>query len=68
LTVVYGGPNSQLVDMKLSMDEADRMAYYQFIHVTVDSRGTGFKGRKFKTIISKHLGKYEVKDQITAAK
>lgn len=54
--------------MKLSMDEADKMASNQFIHVTVDSRGTGFKGRKFKTTINKHLGKYEVQDQITAAK
>jgi dipeptidyl aminopeptidase/acylaminoacyl peptidase len=68
LTLVYGGPNSQLVKMKLSMDEADKMASNQFIHVTVDSRGTGFKGRKFKTTINKHLGKYEVQDQITAAK
>ncbi len=39
-----------------------------FIIACVDGRGTGFKGRDFKKITQKELGKYEVEDQIAAAK
>lgn len=39
-----------------------------FITAVVDGRGTGFKGRKYRAVVSKHLGKYEVQDQITAAR
>ncbi len=34
----------------------------------VDGRGTGLKGRDFKKMTQKELGKYEVEDQIAAAK
>ena len=34
----------------------------------IDGRGTGFKGRDFKKVTQKELGKYEVEDQIAAAK
>jgi len=38
------------------------------IVVCVDGRGTGFKGRDFKKMTQKELGKYEVEDQVAAAK
>ncbi|WP_431167899.1 prolyl oligopeptidase family serine peptidase, partial [Tenacibaculum halocynthiae] len=36
--------------------------------VCIDGRGTGFKGADFKKVTQKELGKYEVEDQIEAAK
>ncbi|MGK0324097.1 MAG: dipeptidyl-peptidase-4 [Psychroserpens sp.] len=36
--------------------------------VCIDGRGTGFKGADFKKVTQNELGKYEVEDQITAAK
>jgi dipeptidyl aminopeptidase/acylaminoacyl peptidase len=65
---VYGGPYSQQVTLKLSNDFPDIMATNGFIHVMVDGRGTGFKGRKFLVSTSKNLGKVEVEDQISAAR
>jgi dipeptidyl-peptidase-4 len=38
-----------------------------FIVAIVDGRGTGFKGRDFKKMTYRELGKYEVADQIEAA-
>lgn len=40
----------------------------QIIIACVDGRGTGFKGRDFKKMTQKELGKYEVEDQIAVAK
>jgi dipeptidyl-peptidase-4 len=34
----------------------------------VDGRGTGFKGAAFKKVTQLQLGKYEVEDQMIAAK
>ena len=39
-----------------------------YIVACVDGRGTGFKGADFKKVTQKELGKYEVEDQIDAAK
>ncbi|MCB0376171.1 MAG: S9 family peptidase, partial [Sinomicrobium sp.] len=39
-----------------------------YIIACVDGRGTGYKGAGFKRITYKELGKYEVEDQIAAAK
>ena len=39
-----------------------------FISISVDGRGTGFKGRGYRTAVSKRLGKLEVEDQVAAAK
>jgi len=33
----------------------------------VDGRGTGFKGRKFRNLVYRHLGHLEAEDQIAAA-
>ena len=39
-----------------------------YIVACVDGRGTGFKGTKFKKVTYMNLGKYEIEDQIAAAK
>jgi dipeptidyl-peptidase-4 len=44
------------------------LAQKGYIVVCVDGRGTGFKGADFKKCTYKELGKYEVEDQIDAAK
>ncbi|MFZ4106995.1 S9 family peptidase [Flavobacterium sp.] len=67
----YSGPGSQQVanhwldtnDMWFMM-----LSQQGYITVCVDGRGTGFKGAEFKKITQKKLGKYEVEDQIDAAK
>ena len=40
----------------------------KYIIVRVDGRGTGFKGRKLRNPVKGKLGKYEVVDQVAAAK
>jgi len=67
----YSGPGSQEVAnrWKLSNDYWHQMLAQQgMIVVCIDSRGTGFKGRDFKKMTYKELGRYEVEDNITAAK
>ena len=67
----YSGPGSQSVanswyganDFWYSM-----LANEGYIVVCIDPRGTGFKGADFKKVTQKELGKYEVEDQIAAAK
>lgn len=65
---VYGGPDSQLASQQYQIDFMYRIAARKMISVIVDGRGTGFKGRKFRASVTKNLGKYEVQDQVTAAK
>ena len=67
----YSGPGSQSVKntWNNSKDYWNYMlADKGYIVACVDGRGTGFKGRDFKKIIYKELGKYEIEDQIEAAK
>ncbi|TDR20932.1 dipeptidyl-peptidase-4 [Flavobacterium cheniae] len=67
----YSGPGSQQVantwngtnDYWFMM-----LAQQGYIVACVDGRGTGFKGAAFKKCTQKELGKYEVEDQIDAAK
>ncbi|EAZ96523.1 dipeptidyl aminopeptidase IV [Flavobacteria bacterium BAL38] len=67
----YSGPGSQQVvnqwnginDFWFTM-----LAQQGYIVACVDGRGTGFKGAAFKKCTQKELGKYEVEDQIDAAK
>lgn len=69
LFFVYGGPNSQLVTKSFGFSFPDVVAsQLNAIVVTVDGRGTGFKGRKFRSLVRDNLGNYEVIDQIAAAK
>lgn len=67
----YSGPGSQQVSNRWngSNDYWHQMLVQQGIVVAcVDGRGTGLKGRDFKKMTQKELGKYEVEDQISAAK
>lgn len=67
----YSGPGSQQVantwngtnDYWFMM-----LAQKGYVVACVDGRGTGFKGAEFKKCTQKELGKYEVEDQIDAAK
>ncbi len=67
----YSGPGSQSV--KNTWNGANDYWYYflaqkGYIVACVDARGTGFKGADFKKVTQNELGKYEVEDQIDAAK
>ncbi len=67
----YSGPGSQkVVNSWNNSDDFWSMMLSQngYIVVCVDGRGTGFKGAEFKKVTQKQLGKYEVEDQIDAAK
>lgn len=67
----YSGPGSQQVNNDWnSTDDYWFLSLTQqgYIVACVDGRGTGFKGADFKKVTQKELGKYEVEDQIDAAK
>jgi dipeptidyl-peptidase 4 len=67
----YSGPGSQQVNNDWnSTDDYWFMMLTQkgYIVTCVDGRGTGFKGADFKKVTQKELGKFEVEDQIDAAK
>jgi dipeptidyl aminopeptidase len=69
LFYLYGGPGSQTVSKKFNVDfQAYVAANLGYIVVTVDGRGTGWIGRKARTIIRGNIGYYEAYDQIAAAK
>ncbi|MDR0230147.1 MAG: S9 family peptidase [Flavobacteriaceae bacterium] len=67
----YSGPGSQQVADKW-LDSNDlwhaMLTQHGYIVVTVDGRGTGFRGSEFKKMTQYQLGKYEVEDQIEVAK
>ena len=66
----YSGPGSQSVANRWggSTDLWHQMlAQEGYIIACIDGRGTGLKGRDFKKMTQKELGKYEVEDQIAAA-
>lgn len=67
----YSGPGSQQVDN--NWNGADdywfaMLTQKGYIVACVDGRGTGYKGAAFKKVTQKQLGKYEVEDQIDAAR
>lgn len=68
---VYGGPGSQQV---LDQFGGFDFFWYQslldkgYLIFCVDNRGTGGRGFEFRTLTYKNLGKFEVEDQINAAK
>ncbi|WP_461532439.1 S9 family peptidase [Sinomicrobium sp.] len=67
----YSGPGSQQVanTWGVSNDYWYQMLAQQgYVVACVDGRGTGFKGAKFKKQTYQELGKYEVEDQISAAR
>ncbi|MDR2223417.1 MAG: S9 family peptidase [Flavobacteriaceae bacterium] len=67
----YSGPGSQQVADKW-LDSNDfwhaMLTQHGYIVVTVDGRGTGYRGTDFKKTTQYQLGKYEVEDQIEVAK
>ncbi len=67
----YSGPGSQQVaNSWISSNDYWFMMLSQqgYIVACVDGRGTGYKGSDFKKVTQLQLGKYEVEDQIDAAK
>lgn len=64
----YGGPNSQQVLQSFSIGFNEVVAsQLDAIVVVVDGRGTGFKGKEFRSLVRDNLGDYEARDQIAAA-
>ncbi len=66
----YSGPGSQQVANKWASSNDywhQMLAQDGFIIACIDGRGTGLKGRDFKKMTQKELGKFEVEDQIAAA-
>jgi dipeptidyl-peptidase-4 len=67
----YSGPGSQQVTNSWDNGNAlwfNHLVQKGYIVACVDGRGTGYKGTKFKKVTYMNLGKYEIEDQIAAAK
>jgi dipeptidyl-peptidase 4 len=66
----YGGPGSQQVANRFGAVSMwhQLLAQNGFIIVSVDNTGTGYRGEEFKKKTYLQLGKYEIEDQIDAAK
>jgi len=67
----YSGPGSQKVVNQWNGSNDywyQHLAQEGYIVTCIDGRGTGFKGADFKKVTQNELGKYEVEDQIAAAK
>ena len=67
----YGGPNSQYagkrfqpIDWKFYIGSDPELEYITY---TIDNRGTGYKGREYRSFVTSQLGKLEPLDQIWAA-
>ena len=60
---------SQEVNAKFDIDWHYFVASsLKYVVVTVDGRGTGYKGRKLRNPVKDNLGHWETQDQINAAK
>jgi dipeptidyl-peptidase-4 len=71
LMFVYGGPGSQtVVDSWESRDYLwhQTLANLGYLVVSIDNRGTGARGKAFRTATYAQLGKLETQDQIEGAK
>ena len=67
---VYGGPGSQSVVNRWggSMHLWQfMMAEKGYLVVSIDGRGTGQRGKAFRSVVYRHLGTIDVNDQIEAA-
>jgi dipeptidyl-peptidase 4 len=66
----YGGPGSQQVANRFGAVSMwhQMLAQKGFIVVSIDNTGTGFRGEEFKKKTYLQLGKFEIEDQIDAAK
>ncbi len=70
LMFVYGGPGSQTVTNSMSGNYwwHQMLCQQGYMVVSVDNRGTGARGRDFRTQTYGQLGNLETKDQIEGAK
>ena len=66
----YGGPGSQQVANRFGAVSFwhQMLSEKGFIVVSVDNTGTGFRGEEFKKKTYLQLGKFEMEDQVDAAK
>lgn len=64
----YNGPHSQAATEGWQFGWERYLAERGFIVACVDGRGTGWRGEEFLKCTYKQLGRYEVEDQIYAAK
>jgi len=67
----YSGPGSQQVTNSWDTGNGlwfNHLVQQGYIVACVDGRGTGYKGTDFKKVTYMNLGKYEIEDQIAAAK
>ncbi len=69
LMVVYGGPGHNTVNDQWERDLAwhEMLTQQGYIVVSVDNRGTEYRGEKFKKCTYGQMGKLESEDQIDAA-
>ncbi|MDD4644915.1 MAG: DPP IV N-terminal domain-containing protein, partial [Bacteroidales bacterium] len=67
IVYVYGGPHAQMV-VNQWMGGASGWQYYMaqlgYISMTLDNRGSDFRGRDFEQVIHRNLGKAEMADQM----
>ncbi|KAG8626811.1 hypothetical protein KVT40_005756 [Elsinoe batatas] len=69
LFMLYNGPGYQEVDRRFTINFQSYVASsLGYIVITLDGRGTGFRGRATRTIIRGNIGYWESHDQIAAAK
>jgi dipeptidyl-peptidase-4 len=72
LLIPYGGPNAK--EVHKDFIALNWKAYVasdpelEYVTLTVDNRGTGRKGRAFRSLVTSNLGQLEAEDQIWAAK
>ncbi|KAL2812339.1 putative dipeptidyl peptidase 4 [Aspergillus cavernicola] len=68
----YGGPGAQ--EVSKAWQRLDFNAYIssdpelEYVTWTVDNRGTGYQGRRFRSLVAKQLGHLEAEDQVYAAR
>ncbi|KAL2860972.1 prolyl dipeptidyl peptidase DppIV [Aspergillus lucknowensis] len=68
----YGGPGAQ--EVSKAWQSLNFNAYIasdpelEYITWTVDNRGTAYKGRRFRSLVTGQLGLFEAEDQVYAAK
>ncbi|KAF4123044.1 dipeptidyl aminopeptidase [Geosmithia morbida] len=65
----YSGPGSQQVDRKFAVDFQSYVASsLGYVVVTVDPRGTGYRGRAHRVPVRGRLGLLEASDHVAAAR
>ena len=66
----YGGPGSQQVANRFGAASMwhQLLAERGFVVVSIDNTGTGYRGEEFKKKTYLQMGKFEIEDQVDAAK